>query len=122
MSTGSIAWFRENKGYGFIHPDDGTDDIFFHAAELVEGEESQLVEGTQVIYSTSSSHRGPKAVKVRIVGAPSEWVEDPQEPAAEEAEVPEPEGWSWQDEISAVVDKHVQAMTDEIKQLIAGWQ
>ena len=113
-STGKIAWFRANKGYGFIHPDDGSDDIYMHAVDLVEGPEEQLVEGARVSYSTAGSSRGPKAVKVKLLDADPEWHEDPPEAQPDPA-------WSWQDEIHAVVDKHVQALTAELKQVIAGW-
>lgn len=117
ICTGKIAWFRANKGYGFIHPDDGSDDIYMHAVDLTEGPEEGLVEGAAVSYQVSGSPRGPKAVKVKLLNAEPEWHED-DKPAPQPE--PEPE-WSWQDEIHAVVDKHVQAMTAELKQVIAGW-
>lgn len=118
-STGTIAWFRENKGFGFIHPDDGSDDIFMHATDVIEGDESQLTEGTRVAYLTSGSHRGPKAVKIRIIQPL-----DPSGPAAAypaAEETAQDEGWSLPDEIAAVLDKHMQAMTAEIRQLVEEW-
>ena len=114
-STGTIAWFRENKGFGFIHPDDGSDDIFMHATDVVEGDESQLVEGTRVAYQTSGSHRGPKAVKIRVVAAQPAPDSVPEQAAAQE------EAWSLPDEIAAILDKHVQDMTAEIRQLVEEW-
>lgn len=119
MNTGTIAWFRANKGFGFIHPDDGSDDIYMHAADLVErGQEEGLVEGARVSYLTAGSPKGPKAVKIRFIEAPAgpDPVHEPEQPA------PADESWSWQDEIDTVVAKHVQALTDELKQLISGWQ
>ncbi len=113
---GIIARFYDGKGYGFIAPDEGepdetgrVPDIFMHATELVEGDEEQLQPGARVCYMVASSHKGPKAVKVRLL-------------AGDEVEAtPQPLVGALHDEVYALVDKHVQALVDELGQLLGGW-
>ena len=61
METGTVKWFNTEKGYGFIAPDKGGDDLFVHHSE-VRG--SALVEGAQVEYEVGEGRKGPCATNV----------------------------------------------------------
>jgi CspA family cold shock protein len=60
MATGTVKWFSEEKGYGFISPDEGEEEIFVHYTD-VEGEGFRsLTEGEQVSYEAATSTRGAR--------------------------------------------------------------
>ncbi|MFB6242123.1 MAG: cold shock domain-containing protein [Candidatus Nanosalina sp.] len=59
---GTVKFFHDKKGYGFIENDDLEDDVFFHISE-VDGED-ELEEGTDVTFETEEGDRGPEAVDV----------------------------------------------------------
>jgi CspA family cold shock protein len=61
MNTGTVKFFNESKGYGFITPDDGAKDIFVH----VNGLEDDIREGDKVEYDTEEGRKGLNAVNVR---------------------------------------------------------
>ncbi len=66
MDTGTIKWFSDRKGYGFIVPDGGGDDIFVHHSEIQSEGEPSLSEGQKVEYETGTGEKGrPCATKVR---------------------------------------------------------
>jgi cold shock protein len=67
MPTGTIKWFSEQKGFGFITPDDGSKDLFVHQTALVGLGLRPLTEGTKVTYSAESGDKGPRAVDVGAV-------------------------------------------------------
>jgi cold shock CspA family protein len=69
MLTGKVVRFDEVRGYGFIAPDDGSDDVFVHA-NMLDGDKWALTPGVPVEYDAVETDRGPKAVLVRVVGAP----------------------------------------------------
>ncbi len=50
MPTGRVKWFNDNKGWGFIEPDDGGDDVFVHYSAIVEDGYRTLREGQRVTY------------------------------------------------------------------------
>ena len=64
MSTGTVKWFDSKKGFGFITPDDGSDDLFVHHSEIqVEGYAS-LDDGQKVDYEVGEGKKGPCAKNV----------------------------------------------------------
>ncbi len=66
MNTGTVKWFSERKGYGFIVPDDGSDDLFVHHSEIQSEGKASLEENQKVEYETGEGQKGrPCAVKVR---------------------------------------------------------
>ncbi|MGW4502147.1 cold-shock protein [Micromonospora sp. NPDC004336] len=70
MLTGKVVRFDEVRGYGFIAPDDGSDDVFVHA-NMLDGDKWALAPGVPVEYDAVETDRGPKALLVRVVGAPA---------------------------------------------------
>ena len=67
MATGTVKWFSDQKGYGFIAPEDGGSDLFVHHSN-VEGEGfKSLQDGQKVEYEAQEGKKGPEAVKVRPV-------------------------------------------------------
>ena len=67
MSTGKVKWFNDSKGFGFICPDDGGDDLFVHHSEIrVEGYAS-LDEGQKVDFVIGQGKKGPCANNVTPV-------------------------------------------------------
>lgn len=65
MKNGTVKWFNNEKGYGFITGDDGKD-IFVHFSGIVSKGYRTLEEGQKVTYSVEDSERGPKAVDVKV--------------------------------------------------------
>ncbi len=68
--TGSVMTYFEEKGFGFLRPDGGGKDIFFHISRLHEGEATQLVPGVKVSYELGMDRNGKIAASsVRILPA-----------------------------------------------------
>lgn len=65
-AAGTVSWFNEDKGFGFIAPDSGAGEIFVHARSLAEGL-TWLAEGDRVTYDVVSGDKGPQARDVRLV-------------------------------------------------------
>lgn len=64
MNTGTVKWFNESKGYGFITPTDGSPDVFVHFS-VIEGDGFKtLNEGQTVQYEMQRSDKGPQATRV----------------------------------------------------------
>jgi CspA family cold shock protein len=63
MSTGTVAWFNDEKGFGFISPDDGSKDVFVHYSAVADGS-GTLAEGSKVNFETEPSDKGPRATNV----------------------------------------------------------
>ncbi len=67
MPTGTVKWFSDEKGFGFITPDEGSKDLFVHHTGIDGEGYSSLAEGAKVTYQAESGDKGPKAVDVRPV-------------------------------------------------------
>ena len=67
MSTGTVKWFNESKGFGFIVPDDGTPDVFVHHSNIAAEGYRTLDEGQKVEYETGQGRKGPEATQVKPV-------------------------------------------------------
>ena len=65
MSTGTVKWFNESKGFGFITPDDGGSDLFVHHSEIAGEGYRSLQEGQKVEYEVGEGRKGPQATNVR---------------------------------------------------------
>ena len=65
MPTGTVKWFSDEKGYGFITPDDGSKDVFVHQTAIVGEGFRSLSAGSKVSYETEDSDKGPKAANVQ---------------------------------------------------------
>jgi len=67
VATGTVKWFTDQKGYGFITPDEGGEDVFVHHSNI-EGEGFRtLTEGQKVEFETGEGRKGPEARGVRPV-------------------------------------------------------
>jgi CspA family cold shock protein len=64
MSTGTTKWFNENKGFGFITPDDGGADLFVHHSEIKTDGYASLNEGQKVEFVVGEGKKGPCATSV----------------------------------------------------------
>ncbi len=66
-ADGTVTWYDRDKGFGFVAPDSGGEDVFVHASELARGL-TELSEGERVAYQVTAGDRGPQARDVRLVG------------------------------------------------------
>ena len=67
MAKGTVKWFNDKKGYGFITPDDGGDDLFVHHSSIEAEGFKSLREDQTVEYEVGQGEKGPAAEKVRLV-------------------------------------------------------
>jgi CspA family cold shock protein len=65
MATGTVKWFSDDKGYGFVTPDDAGDDLFVHHSGIGGDGFKSLTEGAKVSYDAEPGDKGPKAVNVQ---------------------------------------------------------
>ncbi len=64
MAQGTVKWFSQQKGYGFINPDDGGEDIFVHYSAVKGSGFRSLEEGERVSYGVTQGRRGLQAENV----------------------------------------------------------
>ena len=67
MARGNVKWFNEQKGYGFITPDDGGKDLFVHYSNIIGDGYRNLQDGQAVEYDAAQGRKGPEAQNVRPV-------------------------------------------------------
>jgi CspA family cold shock protein len=64
---GTVKWYNDTKGFGFIATDRGGKDIFVHASALERGGITSLAEGQRVAVDVSDGQKGPEAVSLRLI-------------------------------------------------------
>jgi cold shock protein len=64
MPTGTVKWFNDDKGFGFVTPDEGGKDLFVHHTGINASGFKSLPEGAKVSYDAEAGDKGPKAVNV----------------------------------------------------------
>ena len=67
MMEGTVKWFNDTKGYGFITPSDGSSDLFVHYSDIEGTGRRSLQEGDKVEFETGQGDKGPKATDVRLL-------------------------------------------------------
>ncbi len=67
VPTGTVKWFNDEKGYGFITPDEGDRDLFVHYSGIDGQGFKSLAENAKVEYQEEVGDKGPKAVNVRLI-------------------------------------------------------
>ena len=66
MATGTVKWFNEAKGYGFIAPSDGGDDVFVHFSAIEGSGFRTLQEGQTVTFNVETGPKGKQAANVKV--------------------------------------------------------
>jgi CspA family cold shock protein len=64
MAVGTVKWFSDDKGFGFVTPEDGGKDVFVHHSAISGDGFKTLAEGAKVSFDTEPSEKGPRAVNV----------------------------------------------------------
>ncbi len=65
MTTGTVKWFNESKGFGFITPEDGGKDVFVHYSAIQGSGYKSLAEGQRVEFEVTQGPKGPAAANVQ---------------------------------------------------------
>lgn len=67
MATGTVKWFSDEKGFGFITPDEPGKDLFVHHTAIQSDGYRSLAEGAKVTYEAEAGDKGPKAINVNLI-------------------------------------------------------
>jgi len=67
MATGTVKWFSDEKGFGFVTPDEPGNDLFVHHTDIAGDGYKSLSEGAKVSYEAEPGDKGPKAVNVQAL-------------------------------------------------------
>ena len=65
MALGTVKWFNDSKGFGFVTPDDGGDDLFAHFSAIVEAGYKSLKEGQRVSFDVTDGAKGKQASNIQ---------------------------------------------------------
>ncbi len=68
MATGTVKWFSQDKGYGFIQPDGGGEDLFVHYTNISGAGFRNLTEGQKVEFEAEQGRKGLQAANVNVIG------------------------------------------------------
>jgi CspA family cold shock protein len=69
MASGTVKWFNDSKGYGFIAPEDGSKDVFVHHSNIAGNGFKSLSEGAKVEFEQREGAKGPEAINVVQAGS-----------------------------------------------------
>ena len=69
MPTGTVKWFNDDKGYGFIEADDGSKDVFVHHSAITGEGFKSLAEGAKVEYEVEQGPKGPQAQSASAIAS-----------------------------------------------------
>ena len=67
MAEGTVKWFNADKGYGFVSPEGGGEDLFVHFSAIQGSGYKTLEEGQRVSYTVTQGQKGPQASEVSVV-------------------------------------------------------
>ena len=67
MATGTVKWFSDEKGFGFVTPDEPGKDLFVHHSAIAGDGFKSLADGAKVSYEAEADEKGPRAVNVRTL-------------------------------------------------------